>query len=270
MTRQTALPAAGRGRTGVVLGSVTAGLIAVGQAPAQAAPADITNFCAAAPATSSFHDAGGVFAEEIACLEASGITTGIAPGVYAPNSAVTRGEMASFVIRLMDTAIALQTEDLNGLPAAPADGPFTDVPRQSAHYEAVNRLAEAGIIVGGPGGLPGDQYGPDRPVTRAQIATMLVGAYAWLTGEEIADPGDAFTDLAGLDPQLQADIRALAAAGVTTGVTADRYFPGSLVTRGQMAAFLTRLLSVLEAAEFIEPLPTEDAVLTTDLGELNG
>lgn len=269
MTRKIALRAARRGRTGFVLGSVTAGLLAVGQAPAQAAPADITNFWAAAPATSSFTDAGGIFAEEIPCLEATGITTGVAPGRYAPDRPVTRAEMASFVVRLMDTAIALQTGELNELPAAPVDRAFTDVTPQGAHHEAVERLAEAGVVVGGPGGLPADQYGPDRPVTRAQIATMLAGAYAWLTGEEIADPGSAFQDLTGLDPQLQADIRALAEAGVTTGITADRYAPASPVTRGQMAAFLTRLLSVLEADEFIEPLPTGDAVLTTELGELD-
>ena len=270
MTRQIARHVASRGRTGLVLGGVTAGLLAVGQAPVQAAPADITTFCAAAPAASGFSDAGGVFAEEIACLEATGVTTGVAPGRYAPGRPVTRAEMASFVVRLMDRAIALQFGELNELPQAPAEGPFTDVTPGNTHHRAVDRLAEAGIVGGGPGGLPGDQYGPDRPVTRAQIATMLAGAYAWLTGEEIADPGDAFTDLAGLDPQLQADIRALAAAGVTTGVIADRYSPADPVTRGQMAAFLTRLLSVLEAHEFIEPLPTGDAVLPAALGELDG
>jgi hypothetical protein len=270
MTHQTALPRARGGRTTLVLGSVTAGLIAVGQAPASAAPADITNVCAAAPATSGFTDAGGIFAKEIACLEATGITTGVAPNLYAPNRPVTRAEMASFVVRLVDTAIALQAEELNGLPEASADGAFTDVSSQNAHHEAVNQLAEAGIIQGGPGGRPGDQYGPDLPVTRAQIATMLAGAYAWLTGEEIAPPGEAFTDIGGLDPQLQDDITALAEAGVTAGRTADTYAPFDPVSRGQMAAFLARLLSVLEANEFIQPLPGEDAVFTTELSELNG
>lgn len=268
MTHQTALTRARRGRTTLVLGSVTAGLIAVGQGSASAAPADISTFCAAAPTTSGFTDAGGVFAEEIACLAATGITTGVTPTMYAPAQAVTRGQMASFVTRTMDTAIAVETQPLNVLPAD-GEGAFTDVAAGDAHDDAIHRLAEAGIVQGGPGGLPGDQFGPTLPVTRAQMATMLANAYIWLTGEEIAPPGDVFTDLAGLDPQLQDDIEALAEAGVTAGSTADTYAPFDPVTRGQMSAFLTRLLAVLQANGFIEPLPGEDAVLTTRLAERN-
>lgn len=269
MTHQTALPRARRGRTTLALGSVAAGLVAVGPSPASAAPADVSTFCAAAPTTSGFTDASGVFAEEIACLAATGITTGVTPTMYAPAQAVTRGQMASFVTRLMDTAIAVETQPLNALPPG-GEGAFTDVPAGDAHDDAINRLVDAGIVQGGPGGLPGDQYGPTLPVTRAQIATMLAGAYIWLTGEEIAPPGDVFTDLAGLDPQLQDDIEALAEAGVTAGRTADTYAPSDPVTRGQMSAFLTRLLSVLQANGFIEPLPGPDAVLPARLAELHG
>ena len=237
---------------GAVVGALTTAAVAA-PTPALAAAVDIATFCAAAPDASRFHDAGGFFAAEIACLEATGITRGVTPTQYAPDRTVTRAEMASFVVRLVDTAMALQAIELNALPER-GGARFTDVPTGSAHAEAVARLAEAGIVQGGAGGRPTDQFAPDLPVNRAQMATMLAGTYAWLTGEEIGPDGDAFADVETLDPQVQIDINVLATAGVTTGVSQGRYAPADPVRRGQMAAFLTRVLAVLEAADFVEPL----------------
>jgi len=45
---------------------------------------------------------------------------------------------------------------------------------------------------------------------------------------------------------FEAEIEALAAAGITLGCSADRFCPGELVTRGQMAAFLVRGLAYLD------------------------
>ncbi len=41
------------------------------------------------------------------------------------------------------------------------------------------------------------------------------------------------------------DVRRAAAAGLTGGVTADRYDPAGSTRRGQMATFLARLLDLL-------------------------
>jgi hypothetical protein len=55
-----------------------------------------------------------------------------------------------------------------------------------------------------------------------------------------ASTQDAFGDDEGL--MHEADINAVAAAGIAGGCAAGRYCPGSSVTRGQMAAFLHRAL----------------------------
>ncbi|MDP9406427.1 MAG: S-layer homology domain-containing protein [Actinomycetota bacterium] len=237
---------------GLVAGVVATGVLAT-STPALADAVDIAPFCAAAPTSSRFADAGGFFAAEIACLEATGITRGVTPTQFAPDRTVTRAQMASLVVRLVDTAVALQATELNPLPER-GGAAFTDVPAGSTHAEAVHRLAEAGIVQGGAGGGPADRFAPDLRVNRAQMATMLAGTYAWLTGEEIGPDGDAFADVATLDPQVQVDINVLASAGVTTGVSEGRYGPADPVRRRQMAAFLTRVLAVLEAADFVEPL----------------
>ena len=80
-------------------------------------------------------------------------------------------------------------------------------------------------------------YCPQRAVTRGEMAAFLTRALH-------LDPGpDAFDD----DNQTlyQADIDALAAAGITNGCnppTNNLYCPHRAVTRGEMAAFLNRAL----------------------------
>jgi thermitase len=91
-------------------------------------------------------------------LAAAGITSGCAAGRYCPLRAVTRAQMASFIARAL------------ALPAATADY-FTD-DGSSAHEDAINRIAEAGITVG-----CGDRiYCPEQTVTRQQMAAFLYRA----------------------------------------------------------------------------------------------
>jgi hypothetical protein len=52
--------------------------------------------------------------------------------------------------------------------------------------------------------------------------------------------GDRFVD--DEDSGFEAEIEALAAAGITAGCAPDRFCPSDPVTRGQMAAFLHRAL----------------------------
>ena len=54
-----------------------------------------------------------------------------------------------------------------------ADAGFTDVSASNVHKEAIDCLKALGITIGGPNGLPADQYGPAQDVTRGQIATFL-------------------------------------------------------------------------------------------------
>ncbi len=81
---------------------------------------------------------------------------------------------------------------------------------------------------------------PDHPVTRGQMAAFLTRAL------DLTPSGtDRFTDATG--SVFETDIDALATAGITTGCNPpanNRYCPNDPVTRGQMAAFLTRALDL--------------------------
>ena len=122
----------------------------------------------------------------------------------------------------------------------------------NVHLEAINRLAQAGIVLGGPDGRPSDEFGPNLPVTRAQMATFLNRAHGLLTGKALEGTEDHFTD----DDRSahEANIDAIASAGIAVGDGRGSFGPEQFVTRGQMAAFVIRHLAVLQEAGEIIPL----------------
>lgn len=168
-----------------------------------------------------------LFEEGIEWLAFEGITKGCNPPVndrYCPDSRVTRGQMAAFLVRALD------------LPDAVAGG-FTDT-ISSVFESDIDKLAAAGITKGcNP--PTNDMFCPNASVTRGQMAAFLVRALGYTDD----GGGNLFVD--DDDSVFESDIDKLATAGVTRGCNPpvnDMFCPTSAVTRGQMAAFLDRAL----------------------------
>jgi hypothetical protein len=163
-------------------------------------------------------DDGNPFEADIEWLAAEGITLGCAIDLFCPKAPVTRGQMASFLVRSLD------------LPASTTDA-FTD-DASSPHQADINALAEAGVTTGcGPG-----VFCQDAAVTRQQMASFLTRAL------ELPVPAtDFFTDDAG--SIHESDINALAGDGITLGCAPGLFCPTAEVLREQMAAFLHRAFS---------------------------
>ena len=157
------------------------------------------------------------FLEHIIWLAETGITSGCGNDRFCPLAAVSRGQMASFLSRALGlTGGELDTFDDD-------DG--------SVHELAINRIAEAGIT----SGCAPDRFCPTRSITRAQLASFLDRALELPgTGEDFFDDDDGSTH--------EAAINRLAAAGIASGCAVDRFCPGGVVSREQMAAFLHRAL----------------------------
>ena len=218
--------------------------------PKRDAGLDINRFCAGMAAGNPFiDDDRSTFESVIECLAGSGITTGGPSGLpadhFGPDLVVTRGQMASFIARELDTAGRLdaggRVDDL-----APFDGrnTFTDVGPSNVHREAINRLARAGIALGGPNRLAANQFAPDMAVTRAQMASFLNRGHQMLTGTPLVATSDFFSDDQG--NSHEDNINGIAGAGIAMGDGRGSYGPDGKITRGQMAAFLVRHLAVLE------------------------
>jgi len=89
----------------------------------------------------------------------AGVTRGCDADRYCPKRLVTRGQMASFLARAL------------GLPSTSRDY-FTD-DDGTAHEDAINRLAAAGITPG----CATNRFCPRGNVTRAQMAAFLHRSY---------------------------------------------------------------------------------------------
>lgn len=170
-----------------------------------------------------------IFYADITWLHDQGITKGCNPPentLFCPGDAVTRGQMAAFLVRALD------------LPK-PAKSDWFQDDDNSVFEQDIDRLAAAGITKGcNP--PANTNFCPDDPVSRGQMASFLTRALGLQAGVGM----DWFADDDSSVHQTAID--RLRAAWITFGCnppTEDQFCPNESVTREQMAAFLRRALS---------------------------
>lgn len=165
--------------------------------------------------------AGSLHAEAVRVLAHAGVVTGFPDGSYRPLETVRRGQLATFLTR----ARGLQ-------PTGATD--FPDI-ADSVHAEGIRAIADANIATGYADGT----FGPRDPVLRGQMAALLARTLALDTSDASCAPPDS------VDSVHAGAVCAVMTAGVAHGVTPDRFEPGSIVSRGQMASFLARMQGLL-------------------------
>jgi uncharacterized repeat protein (TIGR01451 family) len=171
------------------------------------------------PPPSMFHD-------DVNTIARHGITAGCGGGNYCPDVAVSRAQMAVFLLKSKYGAAHVPP---------PCTGIFGDVACPGGFAaDWIEELAGEGIT----GGCGGGNYCPDSPVTRAQMAVFLLKA---LLGAAYVPPS-ATGIFADVPPgSFAADwIEDLANRSITGGCGAGNYCPGASATRGQMAVFLVK------------------------------
>jgi poly-gamma-glutamate synthesis protein (capsule biosynthesis protein) len=143
-------------------------------------------------------------------------------------------------------------------PTLPPGGSFFD-DDGNVHEPLIEAIA-AGGITQGCRGARGDLYCPHRVVTRGEMAAFLVRALG-LPPTAI----DAFSDDEG--SIFEADIDRLSAAGITRGCAPGRFCPDRAVSRGEMAALLTRGFGYTTRAEerFVDD---DDSIFEADIETL--
>jgi hypothetical protein len=178
-------------------------------------------------------DPRSVHADNIACAADLAITDGVSldPPRFAPGRTVTRAQAATFLVRTLETTGA-------ELPEVSRPR-FTDV-RGSVHADNVERLAAAGIVRG----RTETRFAPNEPVTRAQVATMLVASLEWATGERFVGDGSVFPDV-GAGSVHARNIGAAADLGLMIGDRDGLFRPNQGTRRDQAATVLVRTLDTL-------------------------
>ena len=194
--------------------------------------------------SAGFEDTAGIGAEEaIDCLFHYGITKGRSETMYAPSESVLRWQMALFLARAsMAAGIVLDN------PAE--DQGFTDISAVSEEAQnAINGLAKEGIMPG----TSATTFSPNSSVNRGSMAMLLdaflskatpgTGAFGEATekyADVKADNFNVFTDVNTVSLNTYNAIYRIYELGVTKGVAEHQFNPAGLVTRGQMASFITR------------------------------
>lgn len=187
-----------------------------------------------------FHDVAGTHAGSVDCALWYEVVRGVAPDRFAPATQVRRDQMASIIARAIQVAGA-------PLPA-PATAHFDDL-GGNVHRDAIERLAEAGIVQGRAARV----YDPDRPVPRGQMATFLLRAWAHVNGGTVEDPPDAFTDDDGHPHEPSID--RVTALGLASGRTTDTFAPEEPTRRDEIATLVTRLLDRYVGDGHLTPRP---------------
>jgi len=167
----------------------------------------------------------------IDCLSWYGVTQGLPDGTYGPGLTVTRGQMATFLWRLLRCT---------GL-TAPADGQdwFSD-DNGNAHEEAINALRSHGIYLGDENGMAA----AGQPVTRAQVSSFIDRTFTLASTFDLLAGVDSYTDVASSNPHANA-ISRLVMAGIVRGVNQTQFFPNDRLTRAQMGSLMMRLADSL-------------------------
>ncbi|WP_199618533.1 N-acetylmuramoyl-L-alanine amidase [Paenibacillus alkalitolerans] len=100
------------------------------------------------------------YASMVAAIE-NGVIRGYPDGTVRPDQPVTRAEVAAVFSRLSEDDAVISQVSKNSA--------FRDVAADYWAHSAIMRLSSQGIVQGIAAGV----YGPDRFVTRAQMATMI-------------------------------------------------------------------------------------------------
>jgi hypothetical protein len=162
----------------------------------------------------------------------AGVTGGCStnPLKYCPETNVTRGQMAVFLLKGMYGKDYV-APDATGTV-------FNDVPVTHMFAKWIEQLAAEGIT----GGCGGGNYCPNSPVTREQMAVFLLVAKHG-TGYTPPVATGVFSDVPAANAYAPW-IEQLAAEGITGGCGGGKYCPKLVVNRAQMAVFLVKAFSL--------------------------
>ena len=158
----------------------------------------------------------------------TGYINGYPDGTFRPGKSMTRAEAASILAKLQ----RLPLTD-SGKPA------FSDA---NGWYNAViNAVVKAGYMKGYPDG----SFKPDKPITRAEFATMLSH---FMSAKTASNP---FTDAKG--NWAQEAIDKAYAQGIIKGYEDNTFRPAADVSRAEAVAMVNRTFNIKKAGDVKNP-----------------
>ncbi len=154
-------------------------------------------------------------------LTEAGIIKGKTSTEFGPEETITRGQFASALAR----SLKLTAEKA---------APFTDV--KGRLKQEIAAAYEGGIVVG----TSSKTFAPSRPITRAEMAVMLIRAYEKQHGEISLSGSTPFTDTNQYRTFIKNSIQKAHQLGLMEG-TEKTFKPGDMATRAEAAKIIYML-----------------------------
>lgn len=175
---------------------------------------------------SVFTDITGYYTIPVLWAVREGITKGTSPTTFSPERVCTREEVITMLWRAA------------GSPEAEEAIPFTDVSPADYSYPAIC-WAYANEIAGG---TDDTHFSPKAPCTRSQ-AVLFLGNYGCEFKWGYVDPEDTFDDVPAEADYAWA-VNWAVENWITEGTSETTFSPDRPCTRGQIAAFLYRMVTI--------------------------
>ncbi len=180
----------------------------------------------------------GHWAEEgITAATEYGITSGTGNGMFSPDGTVTR---AMVVVMLSHMHQAM-----DGNAVIDGDTAFLDVDKSAWYAKQVSWAADLGIVSGYPNGC----FGPEDPVTRQQLVTILYN-YAAAMGYDVSaaeNPSPlSHTDASTVSEYAIPAMKWAYSEGIVGGYDDGSLKPTNQATRAQIVAILMTAMNVFD------------------------
>lgn len=192
-------------------------------------------------ATSNFADvhSSDWYSATVNEMVGSGVGFGVDSGRYAPNQAITRGEVAQMIYNAL------------GKPSISGDSGFSDI-AGSPYATAITYCQQQGIIHGYPDGT----FGPNKTITRQEASVIIWNTFGNVDQNAKPLPKHFATQIQakqwGNNPPLSDwqtfgdwgafSINELALAGAIHGYPDGTFKPNNTITRAEMTQILDGVL----------------------------
>ena len=182
-------------------------------------------------------DANAWYAEAVMYCREHNLMAGIGNDQFAPESNLTRAQFATVLYRI------------EGTPAVTGTDAFTDTPDGAWYSDAVLWVSQQNLISGYGGGL----FGPNDPVSREQMTTIL-WRYA---GSPAVDGTSDYTDETSIASYAAAAVDWASVNNIVMPASTGVFAPKSEATRAHIAAALMNFSRAQQSAP-ASPTGTND------------
>lgn len=177
-----------------------------------------------------FTDISGHWAKvDIEDMAKRKIFEGVGDGRFEPNRQITRAEFIAALAKA-------------GMNASEYEGALQDVNADDWYAGYIQTGINAGVIPAEM--LVGGIFKPNTPITREEMAAMVVNMYQYKAGKALEEGPSAFADESSFSDWAIPYVNAAYQAGIVTGVDdVVNFEPKASATRAEAVVMVKRLLS---------------------------